>query len=169
MDIRNDAECKKALLDILDKVIEEVSKKILKILQKHIKEDVYEFDGSNKVYFNGSGKPTFQFYQAWDWKAMKKTVNQITKELVYDPRNMDFDPDKWLHGSFAGDARKTLMDILNKPFKGDGMRTSSLKFGNTFLSKRRRPYWDLTIEELNETIDRLILSELQKFGNIRKG
>ena len=118
------------------------------------------------IYFDGSGRPTFQFYEAWDWLGIKRTLGSVIRELMYDPSNMDYDPNTWLHGStIGGDARSNLADILNKPFKGDGMRTSGLMIGNSYFSKKRKPYWDITIEELFDKgkIKEMIDKELAKF------
>jgi len=166
MEISNDVELRVALLLISEEVIEKVSAKILKKLQANIKKYVYEYGGANKVYYDGSGKPTFQFFEAWDWQSIKHTLSSVARELMYDPSGMDYDPETWLHGStFGGDARANLADILNKPFRGDGMRTSGLMMGNSYMSKKRKPYWDITIDELfdRDGIKKMIDIELRKF------
>lgn len=163
MDIRNSVQLKVALGVIAEKVIENVSLKVLEYLKVNIKKYVYEYGDSNEIYHAGTGEATFEFYNSFIWKDMVKSVSLVTKELFYDYSKMDYKKETWLHGSDpakvkeqGGDARKFLAEILNV----EG-HTSKL-----FISKKRRPYWDITIEELfdGKEMDKMFDAEFRKAG-----
>lgn len=162
----------------MERLIEDISKEILEILQKNIKLYTYNFDKTpNEVYYDNTGKPTYQFFEAWNWDAVKKSLNGITRSLVYHPDTMDFNVDKWLHASqiigWEDDARAYLHKILEETTKGDGYRTSTLGFaghrkvkGNNgrYFAKKRKPYFKPTTKELDEKIVSMIVKKLANRG-----
>lgn len=177
IDIDNPVALKKALEDIGQIVIQNVSDKILEKLQENIKKYVYEYEYfPNKSYYNGSKRPTFEFLDAWKWDQIKVSVKDITTELFYDYSGMGYDPDRWLHGSrIGGDARANLADILNKLVYLDTYTSSLMLSQITNLgantpdrpfSKARGKYWDITIRELfdQQQITRWFDNELAAFG-----
>lgn len=152
--VKNIAQIRAKMEKDAEEILNEVSQLALKALRKSIIDNVYKYDYfPNVSYFDDTGRPTFEFLRAWEmdnphWSTLTENIKSISKKIFYTPKDMQFDPKKWLHGSFAGDARDTLMDILNTATKGDGERTSNLKIGNSYLSKRRKPYWDIFIEDM---------------------
>lgn len=141
--IKSDADLNRFILDIICKeVVEEVSDKMLFRLQTNIMKYVY-LAQNNASYYAGTGAPTLEFYRAWDFTPMKDFGRSIVTELFYNPSKMRYEPDNYLHGNaIYGDARDTLMDILN--VKGN---TNTGK-GHPFLIKiTSAPYWDNTIKE----------------------
>lgn len=163
MEIRNSSQLNLALSKIAERVISNVSAQVLKYLRENIIKYVYEYGSSNEIYHAGSGEATYEFYNSFEWKEIKRNVAILSKELFYNYSKMNYDKNTWLHGSDpakikkqGGDARKFLADILNV----EGL-TSSL-----WISKPRRPYWDITIDELfnNRKIDKMFDVELRKVG-----
>lgn len=150
-DIKSDAQLRLMMGQVSEAVIESVSEIILKKLQDNIWRDTYMSDYyPNVEYYGGSGKPTGQFVSAFQWSRIFYSIKKLTRELYYDPSDMKYDPDTYLHGSkVGGDARESLADILNV----DGY-TSSWNW------KKRKPYWDNTIRELFE--GKIIEKEFQK-------
>lgn len=143
MELRNDNQVNKFLLDIIAKeVVEEVTEKMLLRLKENIMKYVY-LAQNNNIYAYGGRRPTYQFYRAWDFTPMKNYGKKIVTQLYYNPQDMDYDPDNFIHGNERyGDARKTLMDILN--VKGNTNKGA----GHPFLYKyTSAPYWDNTIKE----------------------
>jgi len=168
-EIRNIRNIGKVLKDIAETSIKEVSKDVTKQVRANIMKYVYENEYfPNKHYYNGSGRPTFQFLRAFKWKPFSRSGNILSKKLFYDYESMTFNADTWLHGSNVpgwGDAREHLADILN--ING---RRSLLKIGDSYMAKKVKPYWDITIEELFDEngLSDMFDKELTKFGNFLK-
>ena len=127
------------LSSIVEDVIDEVSNKILARLQWNIMKYTYMFDYfPNKIYFDNTGNPTFEFLHAWVRDDIRKAGKSLTRQIFYDYSNMKFDPKKYLHGSPSrGDEREKLAEILNVSGKP-----------GEWEAKERAPYWKITIEEL---------------------
>lgn len=156
--VKNETEIRKILETITTEVINEVSEKIYtridkkSILQHFIKTEVY-VSPPNQYYARGSKKPTGEFLKAWSWTRTKVDMRSVVKELFYDPTFLSLDIDEWIHGSFDGDARENLADILNLAFnKYQPGYTSNLMWppigGKKHFSKFRQPYWKDFIEFL---------------------
>jgi len=148
---------------VAEKIIENVSTKVLDYLRENIEKYVYEYGDSNEIYHAGSAEATYEFYNSFKWKDIEASVKGISKELFYDYLSMNYDKDTWLHGSDSskvkkqgGDARKFLASILN----AEG------KLSSLFLTKPRKPYWDITMKELfdNKKIDGWFDIEFAKAG-----
>lgn len=136
MPITNDIEMATMLSNIASKVIEKVSKDMLFILKEYINDETYD-PLPNAYYYNGSGKPTFQFREAFEFTQIENKIKQVVTELFYNWQEMSYDPDTFLHGSpWNGDMRQQLADILNV----DG--------STGFSTKIRKPYWDDYIKEM---------------------
>lgn len=162
--------------------MEEVTKEVFEIIAKKlydkasglgvagklaeaIQRDTYENEYfPNKVYYNQTGMPTYEFIKSWTWRDTVVALGTITKELYYDPSNMSFDANTWKHGSpFGGDARANLAEILDV----NGY-TSSLKApsGRPF-SKKRKAYWtDNFIKSLfdDKELEQMFDEEFSKRG-----
>lgn len=153
--ITNQGQLTKVLEEAVTKVIEEVSEKIHQRIKDNIDKYTYEYDKDqpNSVYYNDSGKPTYEFRdKAWVLGEIKKTSKTISRKIFYDGMKMSAmsgNEKTWKHGSLVSgwprDARKSLAYYLN--VYGP---TSRLKIGanDRYFSKDRAPYWDITIEEL---------------------
>lgn len=115
-------------------VIYEVSEKIAHRLEENINIYTYHYDYfPNKVYYKGeygNALPTFQFRDSWTWHKVKSQIHRYTRAYYQDIAKMQKAP----HSRKGNDIRKDLAKSLNV----DGM------FGN----KMRKPYWDITLNEL---------------------
>lgn len=123
----------------MEKIIDEV----LKLFKKnYIIKYIYNGHKQNVIYHAGSGRPTYEFLDAWEFTQITKQLNILSATLFYNPKSMSFDQTTFLHGSRysrPNDVRNNLMDILNK-----SGYSSSL-----WLSVSRSvPYWDKFIVDM---------------------
>jgi len=161
MDITNQSDLEKAMGDLLEDVIKEVSEKMLLQLRKNILRYTYGTHGKNKDYYDGSKHPTYEFLYSWKLSGISKVANEVTRELFQEWENMSYDAPTWLHGSIVSnpnDVRETLADILNK--KGYS--------SDLFLSVYHEPYWDVTTDQLFDGgyLDKWFTEALQNRGVI---
>jgi len=168
--IKNVGDFQRFGLPIVSTVLEEVQKKVRIILLDNITKYTYEFgrpDGSemfdmlNISYHDETGKPTFEFYLSWEWQILSSTTDRIVRELFSNSDAMTFDPATFLHGSEeTGDVRDKLPAILNV----DGV--SAGDFSDRPHAKVRKPYWDITIDELfnQGRLKEIVDEEFAKFG-----
>jgi hypothetical protein len=136
-DIKNNNQLVKLFSTIATAIIFQVSEEVLEILRKNIEDYTYG-ELPNIEYYDGTGKPTYQFLNAFEFTKIKKQLNTVLTELWYDWMSMEYDGETWLHGYPGEDNRQTLADILNVD---DYLGFSS-------HGKPRKPYWDITINEL---------------------
>lgn len=138
-DIKNNTQLVKLFSTIATAIIFQVSEEVLQILRKNIEEYTYKYGyWPNKEYYNETQYPTYQFLNAFEFTKIKKQLNTVLTELYYDWMSMEYDGETWLHGYPGEDNRQTLADILNVD---DYLGFSS-------HGKARKPYWDITIDEL---------------------
>lgn len=170
MEIKTESQLQKILENAVREILEDITKQLLESLQQQILKDVYTTP--NTWYHDGTGSPTMQFLNAWDWDAIKKSGNKLVTELYMHKDMLTYDQETWLHGSpLWGDARDYLDDILNLVYNGyEAGYTSGLMIwgnGNRHLSHRRRPYWSNFIKKWFDKgrLDKLIERKLNsKFG-----
>lgn len=114
--IINQSQLQSAMEIATNNALQAITKEVLGIfIDEYIVKLVYQSHGGNVVYHNGTKDPTFQFLEAWDWTPIKKAINTISTELWFNPANMDFDMDTFLHGSKYSspvDVRDNLPAIL---------------------------------------------------------
>jgi hypothetical protein len=80
--------------------MQDATEEILAIFQRdYVRKFVYGSHGKNVSYHDGSGKPTMEFYNSWEWTQIRKLTDSLVTELWYNPANMSFDMDTFLHGS----------------------------------------------------------------------
>lgn len=140
----------KRMQDTVEEAIREVTKKVLDELRDTIIRDVYVRPYPNKIYAWRTGQPTFEFLNTWRWSQIEKTAKQITTTLFHDWESMSVDTENggYVHGSWEGDARENLADILNLAFNNyQPGYTSGLKW---LSAKERRPYWKNFVEKMFE-------------------
>ena len=141
--------------------LENVTDEVLELFKRdYVDKYVYNSHGVNQTYHNGSGKPTGEFREAWEWEDVKKVTNSLVTTMWYNPQNLSFDSESFLHGSKYSsptDVRNTLMDILNK-----SGYSSSL-----WLSVSRSvAYWDEFISDMfgSSKLDSIIKKHFVKQG-----
>jgi hypothetical protein len=157
--IRNEMDLKKVLETLATKIINNVSKKVLKLLQDNIKEYVYNSHGPNAIYLNNTKKPSMEFFKAFQWHDIEKNINGVCRELFYNWQEMTTDEGGYKHSSVSKnwpiDTRMQLADYLNV----DGYDSS------LWISVQRKPYWEITIEQLeNGLLDQWFDEEAKKIG-----
>lgn len=123
--------------------LENVTSEVLELFKtQYVDKYVYNSHGANQVYHGGSAKPTGQFREAWEWEDIKKVTNTLVTAMWYNPKNLSFDSDTFLHGSKYSsptDVRNTLMDILN---------TSGYSSSLWLSVSRSNAYWDEFITDM---------------------
>lgn len=149
--------------------IDNVSKKVRRLLADQIDKDVYKSHGPNSVYYAGNKEPTGQFKdEAWGLDpATEKGVRKVIAALYYKPAEDDvesiaFNGSTWLHGSNIegwGDARSILASILNQDTK-----LSSLWMTVDRGSDHR--FWENFLDELfdNGKLEQFFLEEFRRMG-----
>lgn len=156
--IKNESDLKRVMERIATKIINNVSKKILKLLQDNIKEYTYGSHAPNSVYLNGSKKPSGEFLKAWDWKPIEKNVNGLVRNLYYNWQSMSVDEGGYKHSSVSDlwpiDTREQLADYLNVYGKDSSL----------WISVDRQPYWSITIAELTLLSYKWFDEEAKKMG-----
>jgi hypothetical protein len=151
---------------LISDVISEVSDKCLDSLRDHIWTDTYlEHAPMNKIYFDGSGLATGEFFNSWELGAIVKSMPAITRELFQNWESMTFNRDKFLHGSKysnPNDVREDLANILNR----NADPSSSL-----WIAVKIKPFWDLWLNDLfvNRELDTWFKEALQTRGVVIDG
>jgi hypothetical protein len=162
-DIQNETQLQQELEKIIEKVFEIVSEKISQRLKAQIYKDV--FTEKNTWY-----ERTGDFERSWKWGSVKKSLLTITKELGYDPSDMNWNPKRWEHGNPGRSSVDNLADILNLAFNDyRAGYTSGLMFGNRHFSHFRRPYWENLIESLFDRgeLERMFTQEFARYGIVK--
>lgn len=118
MDIKNENDLQ-VMIEIQARLaLEGATEEILERFKKdYLRKYVYDSHGDNEEYHGGSGMATYQFEESWEWTEIKRVTDILVTEMWYNPDDMDFDRDSFLHGSKYSkpqDVRHNLMDILNK-------------------------------------------------------
>ena len=138
------------------KAIERATDRILTEFQRdYITEYVYT--DNVKMY-----ERTYDFIRAWDWTPIKKEINKVSTMMWYNAGKMDFNLDKFQHGSKYSTPESviaSLMEILDK--KG---RSSSLWLSNGV--NRKEAYFQKFIEDFFKggRLERILSEELEKVG-----
>lgn len=152
--INNDVELLELLKKITNEVIDEVSKKLLNILQYNIQQLVYTSPRS--FYVGGTGEPTGEFLESW---VINKDTNGATIEQ--DLEKMRVSSVYRVHGgestSYSTDARAFISYYINEGASGP-------LFGSGFWTEPR-PFWDETLRLIQEgTVDTWIEEAFRKRG-----
>jgi hypothetical protein len=139
------------MTEALVEVINEVSEQVRERLVKHIQLYTYEWDYfPNKEYESGSGLPSFEFEQSYRWRGIKKTATEVSNELFNQWQAMTIDKSSGRHYENGKDMRKQMASMMN--------------VDATVGHKKRRPYWDLFLEETDKTIDSRFKNKLKSMG-----
>lgn len=150
----------------VEEALEAITAEVLVIFKRdYVMKYVYESHMPNVKYHNNTRKPTYEFLEAWDWTALRKKVNSISKELWFDSSKLSHDEPSYLHGSKYStpeDVRDKLMDILNK-----AGRSSSLWLSSTAI--RPVAYWDKFLDDFIDggEMDRIITKHFASKGFVK--
>lgn len=156
MAIKNEQELKKLMESLAGEAIEKATDRILTEFQRdYIAEYVYI--NNPKMY-----ERTFDFVRAWDWTPIRKEMNKISTTMWYNAGKMDYNIDKFQHGSIYSRPEvviASLMEILDK--KG---RSSSLWLSNGV--NRKEAYFQKFIKDFFEggKLNKILSEEFKKVG-----
>lgn len=163
MDIKSPREFEKIFNDILENVINDLTKKIEKKLHENIQQYTYDYDPEPNQWYRRTGEFLESFYRT----LAQKTARNIIGTVIHDPMKMsapigtgidsDISQESYQHGNFfkGYDRRKILADLLDV----DGINS-----GADFRGKERKPFFTLTIKWLDDNWFYLIDSSFKKFG-----
>lgn len=168
MAIRTDDDLEKVFTPIINKVVENMAKRIDKLLTQHINTDTYGINKNvtgtppiNLYYLGGdgtanSGTPSYEFRDfAWSMK-----VSQGVFSLFFDSGRMSppSQSKPFLHGNiYAGeDRRAQLAEILNV--------SGEAPHGDFDSGKNRQPFWDNFLDDLNLKIGGWLYTEFNNQG-----
>ena len=132
--IQNESQLQQIMEKLASEALEVVADRVLKKFKEEFVEPIiFKSHGPNSVY-----ERTGEFENSWEWTALKKDLKTLSKEMWYNPSKMTLDRKNFVHGSNypPNDARKELMDILNKSGYSSSLWVSV---------KRPAPYWDAFI------------------------
>lgn len=159
MDITNEAQLRAVFEESIRRAIENTTKEVLGIFQKKfIMKYAYYNSGKNERYFDETGEPTWEFFQAWNWTPVEKKINRIVSELWYNPAGVEHIRSKFKHGSKYSrpeDVSENMPAIL------EGKQSS------LWLSvPRRGKFWELFITEMidNNKLGNILKKELKSQG-----
>ena len=161
MVIQNQANLSNVIEDQARKAIEEATEEILDLFkEEYVQKMVYDSHGSNTVYYNGNGKPTGEFKDAWLWTDISKSANKLITTFFYNPSLLSHDAPSFLHGSTFGspqDAREQLPDILNKTGRSSSLHISV---------SRPQAYFDEFIQDMfdNGDLEKILTKYFVKYG-----
>jgi hypothetical protein len=160
MDIKNEQELNQLVEKLAREAIESITIEVLNLFKTYVYKHVYTSHGSNAIYHDGSGLPTYEFMEAWQWSEIRKQLDVISTQMWFNPGRMDFDMDTFKHGSKYStppDARASLMDILNKTGYSSSLWLSV---------SRKVAYWD---EFISDMFDRGELGKIVTRHFLSKG
>jgi hypothetical protein len=155
---------RKVVMQIAGEVIMLLTNDVIGKIHANIDKYTYEYGGlPNKIYYNGNRYPTYEFKNAFQ-NEIKITAAKVASEIFYNWQGMSFDPDTWLHGTkneetgAIEDNRELLAQILNQDIQAG------------FMTKARKPYWDITIDELfnqgelSQMCEKYVVETCAKYG-----
>ena len=142
--IKNNAQLRRALMPVLQSLVNYILDEIYNLNQKKIEEIVYS------VYNPTFYKRTGQFKDSWEVQKSNISGNYVKGEFGYNPNKMIYNQSKAQHGSFynpPGDARAYLAEIIY-----EGLAINS--YGNGPINDdswaNKRDAWNALIEALGE-------------------
>jgi len=171
MAIKTDEDLLTVFVPIMEEVVEAIMERAKKLLQQHINADTYGIGKNNMgkpsindYYLDGTGTPSYEFRdQAWDVKYIDDAIKGFSFSLVYDALNMTppSPSSPYFHGNYYGgrdgmrDRRKILAEVLN---------VNGIDSHNDWGGKKRKPYWDDFLKDLNQNIGGWLYTEFNKRG-----
>jgi len=155
-EFKNMVDLDRALKPLLKDVVNAVAKRVEDKIIANI--DEYVYIGRNEYYYDGSAMPTYEFRESWKSDGAKSIPNGFEAEIYSHYDMMRLDKDTFLHGSYWGDVRKYLPEIIEEGLSGK-------LFGEGFW-REKRPFFSKTIEQLESQglIQKWYIEEFRKRG-----
>lgn len=160
--IKTKKELEKVLSNKLEQVVNIIGKQIEEQLKKNIIEHVYNVE-PNKWY-----NPTYEFYNSFNWQNARKEIDGIVRgQILYDylkmslpvPDNIKGSQLPYQHGNIwtkNKDIRSKLAEFLNIDGHNRGLPM--------FQGKQREPFFDITLEWIDENFDTMVKNAFLKVG-----
>ena len=151
-------------MSAISSVLPKIQNQVLEVVQDHILRDTYgasrRGESVNKLYADGSGKPTYEFLDSFLWAKTKKTINGMVANLYHDYTKMiNRSPSSsYPYGTHTDSG----MDYNFRQGIADALNNSGYIYG-----KNREPFWDNAINEINDNIYKWIDKELRPLGFTR--
>lgn len=160
--IKTKSELKKILENKMERAINIICEKIEKVLKQNILDYTYNYDPQPNTWY----QPTYEFYESfYTQKAKKKLDGMIKGWIIHDYTIMSapkYSSSKssqlpYQHGNFNEgiDRRKQLAAILN---------VSGENSDYDFRGKQRQPFFDLTIQWIEENWFYLLNNAFNQVG-----
>lgn len=154
--MRNESQIQSVLMSILEEILVKTEDEIREKLVYYIRKKTYQNDYFPNKYYqdgdgtDGSGEPSYEFEQAWEWNGMKVSKKELSDKLYYGWRNMTVDRLLGRHWEDGRDTRESLAEMMN--------------VSDIVGYKEREPYWDIFINEINNKIYSMWKKELISKG-----
>lgn len=151
MPYNNQKELDAAINRALKKCVAYLSDKMLDCLKERIWQDTYTRDYYPNTVYVDDGIPTFEFLNAFEFEGIKSSIKEVSNRLFYNWQDKMSSPSSsrpYVHGNYYKgiDRKEELANILNVSGK-DACGS------NDFGGKKREPFWDNTIKEINSNFD----------------
>lgn len=160
--IKTKSELKRVLGNKMELAINIICKNIEKVLKQNILDYTYNYDPEPNSWY----RPTYEFYDSFYMEKAKKELNGIIRGwVIHDymvmsaPKysSLKSSQEPYQHGNFNEgiDRRKQLAAILN--VSGENMDYD-------FKGKQRQPFFDLTIQWIEDNWFYLINNAFSQVG-----
>ena len=182
--VKNKKELESLILSKSQKALNLITNEVYDILRTNISLYTYGYDVEspdikgpiNKAYENGTKEPTYEFRdEAWVKQEAQIAAKKIASAIYYDGMRMSppTSSHPYRHGKFDTstgeviDRREYLAEVLNV-FGVAGDRDWPAK-GLENQGKVRKPFFDLTLFQLENQWDDIVRRNFKKVGiNLKK-
>lgn len=154
----------------LEKVILNVTEWAENLLLEYIDKYVYQWGEKQKAfalknygqhtayYIHNNNKPTYQFRNSITHTAHRPIAEYVGYMIYSDGDTMDLDGKDGLHGTETHDYRNVLLQRLNEACD-DIPNNARIRWW-----RHRPPFFDMYIEELDDSIHLKFMNEMHKLG-----
>lgn len=123
--------------------------------------DTYEPNASAKTHY----ERTYEFKdKAWALSEAQEFAGYISASIDYNPYSLSYIPNKYVHGSPAQDRRKELASILNRGIESWEGWDFGRHNGAQGYSSYPKPFFNDTINWIEENWDNLVIQSFKKVG-----
>jgi hypothetical protein len=166
--INSTSQFKLIYTKLLNNIVDGISKEILEKLKDNINQYTYTYEHGDFYNFKYSGKklsnykiftqertqlPTFEFREAFEINKLKTIIGKVVSQIFYNYQSMSVVPKYGIHyDNEFGDSRKKLAEWLN--------------IDGEFGGKERKPYFDLTLQWIDNNLFNLIDKHFKQNGII---
>lgn len=154
----------------LEKIILNVTEWAEDLLKEYIIEYVYKWGESQKryalleygqrtaYYIHNNKRPTYQLLHSITHEAHRPIADYVGYMIFADPDKMELDGKDALHGTRTHDYRAVILQRLNDACD-DIPNNAHIRWWT-----KRKPFFDMYLEELDDSIHLKFMNEMHKFG-----